>query len=67
MKLPIIILPDEQLWWTALGKGEMDVKMRQKSLELGDIQMGRHVLIGHHKSVVTDPNDVGQQRNRVDK
>ena len=29
--------------------------------------MSRHILIGYHKSVVTDSNDVGQQRNRVDK
>ena len=29
--------------------------------------MSRHILIGNHKSVVTDLNDVGQQRNRVDK
>ena len=29
--------------------------------------MCRHILIWHHKSVVTYSDDVGQQRNRVDK
>ena len=60
MELSIIILAEEQLWWSALGKSELDVKMRQKILELGDIQMSRHILIGHNKSVATNPNDIGQ-------
>ena len=60
MEVSILILAEEQLWWWALGKSKLDVKMREEILELGNIKVSRNIFIGNNEPIATNSNDICQ-------